>query len=87
MTDVTFYRDEFEYVGITYTGAGCCGRTVTFGAELWFGTKGTLFGLQRVRLKLQVPLSAAVMAFAKGQWNFARASPVEWFDVGWGISF
>lgn len=87
MTDVTFYVDEFEYVGITYTGEGCCGGTVTFGAEMWFGAKGTLFGLQRTRFELEVPLSSAITVFAKGQWNFAKASPLEWFDVGWDISF
>ncbi|MFH1609564.1 MAG: hypothetical protein ABID40_02925 [Candidatus Bipolaricaulota bacterium] len=87
MTDVTFYKDEFEYLGITYTGEGCCGGTVTFSAELWFGTNGTLFGLQRVRFKLEVPVAPTVEMFAKGQWNFAKASPLEWFDLGWDFSF
>ncbi|HAZ27112.1 TPA: hypothetical protein DCY67_00625 [Candidatus Acetothermia bacterium] len=87
MTDVTFYKDEFEYLGVSYTGEGCCGGTVTASTELWFGTKGRLFGLQRVRLELEVPLTAAATALAKGQWNFAKASPLEWFDVGWSVSF
>ncbi len=87
MTDVTFYADEFEYLGLTYTGPGCCTGTATFSTELWFGSKGKLFGLQRVRLKLEVPLTPAVEMFAKGQWNFAKAEPLEWLDVGWRISF
>lgn len=87
MTDITFYKDEFEYFGITYTGEGCCGGSSTLAGELWFGTKGTLFGLQRVRLKLEVPVAPTVEVFAKGQWNFAQASPLEWFDLGWDISF
>jgi len=87
MTDVTFYAHEFAYLGVTSTAAGCCGGTVAWDAEKWFGTKGILFGLQRVRLELEVPLTSAVEVFAKGQWNFARAEPLEWFDVGWRLSF
>jgi hypothetical protein len=87
MTDVTFYAHEFAYVGITYTGEGCCGGAVVSSAELWFGTRGTLFGLQRVRLELEVPLIPAVEVFTNKQWNFAQAEPLEWLDVGWRVSF
>jgi hypothetical protein len=87
MTDVTFYAHEFAYVGITYTGDGCCGGSVVSSMELWFGTRGTLFGLQRVRLELDVPLTSAAEAFTNVQWNFARAAPLEWFDVGWRVTF
>lgn len=87
MTDVTFYAHEFEYAGITSTGPGCCGGAVSWSAELWFGTKGILFGLQRIRLKLDVPVSPNVTAFIRGQWNFVKAEPLEWFDLGCKIWF
>lgn len=87
MTDVTFYTDEFEYVEISSTGGGCCGGSITSTTELWFGTKGTLGGLQRVRLTLKIPLAANTTVSAKGQWNFAKAKPLEWFDVGAKVSF
>ena len=87
MTDITFYADEFEYLGVTYRGGGCSGGTVESSLEFWWGAKGSLFGLQRVRLKLTVPLGGGIEFKANGQWNFAKADPVQWFDVGLEIPF
>lgn len=87
MTDVTFYADEFEYVEISSTGGGCCGGSITSTTELWFGAKGTVGGLQRVRLTLEIPLAANATLSAKGQWNFVKAEPLEWFNVGGKVSF
>jgi len=87
MTDVTFYADEFEYVEISSTRGGCCGGSITSTTELWFGAKGTVGGLQRVRLTLEIPLAANATLSAKGQWNFVKAEPLEWFNVGGKVSF
>jgi len=85
-TDVTFYAGEWEYVGVSYARSVSCGEA-ELEAELWFGSRGILFGLQRVRLYGEFPLAVAIRVFAKAQWNFARASPLEWFDVGWSLEF
>ncbi len=87
LTDVTFYTDEWEYLSLTYNTSGCCGGSVEFQVQTWFGNQGILFGLQRVRFDLTVPITDRMEIFTKGQWNFAEASPLQWFDVGWSLSF
>jgi len=87
LTDLTFYRDEWEYAGFTYTKKGCCGGDLTFALESWFGNKGIIFGLQRFRFDFEVPLASTITVFTKAQWNFAKVSPLQWFRVGWKISF
>ncbi len=87
VTDVTFYAHEFEYLGLAYTGAGCGGGTVASSVEFWFGAKGSLFGLQRVRVKLTAPLGGGIEFEVNGQWNFAKADPVDWFNVELSLSF
>ena len=87
LTDIPFYTGEWEYAGLTYTGKGCCGGDLTLTLESWFGNQGILFGLQRFRFNFEVPLASTITLFTKAQWNFAKVSPLEWFDVGWKISF
>lgn len=87
LTDITFYTGEWEYLGLTYTGPGCCGGDLTLTLESWFGDQGLLFGFQRFRFELEVPLTSTITVFAKGQWNLANPSPLQWFDVGWSVSF
>ncbi|MCX7750573.1 MAG: hypothetical protein N2320_03330 [Candidatus Bipolaricaulota bacterium] len=86
-TDITFYRGEWEYAGLTYAGRGCCGGTVTFKIEFWWGNQGLLFGLQRFRFNLEVPLAGTITLFSKAQWDLSDPSPLDWFDVGWELSF
>lgn len=87
LTDITFYANEWEYMSLVYTGQGCCGGNLSFTVETWFGDAGGLFGIQRFKFDLQVPLTSTITVFTKAQWNFAKASPLEWFDVGWNLSF
>jgi len=87
MTDITFYSGEWEYMGLTYTGQGCCGGDLTLSLEFWFGDDGLLFGFQRFRFDFQVPLASTITVFSKAQWDFSDAPPLDWFDVGWKISF
>jgi len=87
ITDITFYTDEWEYMGLTYTGKGCCGGDLTLTLESWFGNRGLIFDFQRFKFDFEVPLTSTVTVFTKAQWNFANASPLDWFDVGWKISF
>jgi len=87
ITDITFYTGEWEYMGLTYTGKGCCGGNLTLTLESWFGNRGLIFDFQRFRFNFEVPLASTITVFTKAQWNFANASPLDWFDVGWKISF
>lgn len=86
-TDITFYSGEWEYAGLTYTGSGCCGGALTFKIEFWWGDQGLLFGLQRFKFNLEVPVGEAITLFSKAQWDLSDPSPLDWFDVGWKISF
>ena len=85
-TDVTFYADEFEYLGLDYGAGGCCGGALDFLARLWFGTRGKVLGLQRFRFDLEVPVGPKVELVFKGQWNLAKVVPLEWFDLGFKVS-
>ncbi len=85
-TDITFYPKEWEYVKVAYTGSSCCGE-VDYELEWWFGDAGTLFGLQRVRMYLEFPISSAFKVFSKAQWNFTLSPPLQWFNIGWSLSF
>ncbi|MGQ9700454.1 MAG: hypothetical protein ACUVQS_05285, partial [Candidatus Bipolaricaulaceae bacterium] len=87
LTDITFYTGEWEYLGLTYTGQGCCGGDLTLTLESWFGDQGLLFGFQRFKVNLEVPLTSTITVFVKGQWNLAKPSPLDWFDLGWSVSF
>ncbi|MBC7221710.1 hypothetical protein H5T56_01775 [Candidatus Bipolaricaulota bacterium] len=87
LTDVTFYTGEFEYLSMEYAAAGCCGGSLTFQTQFWFGNQGKLFGLQRFRFDFSVPLTSNIEFFSKAQWNLAQASPLQWFDIGWEVSF
>ncbi len=86
LTDITFYTNEFEYLGIEYTGAGCCGGELSFTSGFWFGTAGTLFDLQRARFELEFPIYDGFTAIIKGQWDLS-VPELDWFDIGWKIEF
>lgn len=86
-SDISFYTGEWEYIGLTYTGRGCCGGDLTLTLESWFGNNGLLFGLQRFKFDFEVPLTSSITVFTKAQWDFSESSPLRWFDVGWSISF
>ncbi len=86
LTDITFYTNEFEYLGIEYTGAGCCGGELSFTSGFWFGTAGTLFDLQRARFELEIPIYDGFTAIVKGQWDLS-VPELDWFDIGWKIEF
>jgi hypothetical protein len=87
LTDVSFYSGEFEYLGLEYTGSGCCGGDLTFTSEFWFGSGGVLFDLQRTRLNLEFPIYEGFTVTLKGQWDFSESSPLDWFDIGWKVEF
>ena len=87
LTDLAFYKDEWEYAGFTYIKKGCCGGDLTLALESWFGNRGIIFGLQRFRFDFEVPLASTITVFTKAQWNLAKVSPLDWFNVGWKISF
>lgn len=82
-----FRTGEFEYMSAKFCMAGCCGGEASFIIESWFGSGTYFFGFRRFKLDLQVPIAANITLFSKGQWDFSQASPLEWFDVGWSLSF
>ncbi len=59
----------------------------SFILESWFGSGTYLFGFRRFKFDFQLPIAANITLFSKAQWDFSKASPLEWFDVGWSISF
>ena len=87
LTDVTFYAGEWEYLGLTYTGTGCCGGNLGFTSEFWFGGSGLLFDLQRLKATLEVPLSANILIFTKTQLDLSKPSPLDYLNVGGKITF
>ncbi len=89
LTDYSFYEDEgeFEYLSLEYGFSGCCGGEGSFQTQFWFGNKTMLFGLQRVRFDLEVPVSENISFIAKTQLKLWETSPIQWFDIGWTIEF
>ena len=89
LTDYSFYEDEgeFEYLSLEYGFSGCCGGDGSFQTQFWFGNKTMLFGLQRVRFDLEVPVSENISFIAKTQLKLWETSPIQWFDIGWTIEF
>jgi hypothetical protein len=87
MTDVSFYTDEWEYLGIEYSFSGCCGGEGSFQARFWFGDDGTLFDLQRLRFDLEVPAWEGLSFLIKAQMKLNEADPLDWLDVGWTFEF
>lgn len=82
-----FRTGEFEYFNAKFCMAGCCGGEVTFNLEGWFGSGTYLFGFRRFRFNFQLPITSTITLFSKAQWDFSNASPLEWFNVGWSLSF
>ncbi len=89
LTDYSFYEDEgeFEYLSLEYGFSSCCGGEGSFQTQFWFGNKTMLFGLQRVRFDLEVPVSENISFIAKTQLKLWETSPIQWFDIGWTIEF
>jgi len=84
VVDISFYTDEWEYLGLEYVGPACCGGDLSFTAELWFGDDGLLFSIQRTKYYLELPLANAISVFVKAQWDFSDPDPLDYLDVGWG---
>ncbi|MEN3009585.1 MAG: hypothetical protein ABDI20_01155 [Candidatus Bipolaricaulaceae bacterium] len=82
-----FRTGEFEYVNAKFCLPGCCGGEVSLNLEGWFGSGTYLFGFRRFKFDFQVPVAANITLFSKAQWDFSKPSPLEWFDVGWSLSF
>ncbi len=82
-----FRLGEFEYLNAKVCMAGFCGGEVTFNLEGWFGSGTYLFGFRRFRFNFQVPITSTITLFCKAPWDSSKASPFEWFDVGWSLSF
>lgn len=78
---------EWEYLGLAYRSSGCCGGDVWFNADLWFGDGVYLFGLRRVRTALEFPVFAGLTLFTRGMIDLSKANPLEYWNVGWKLSF
>jgi hypothetical protein len=80
-----FDRNEFEYVKLSACGAACCGGTWTLDIWAFFReTSGTLFGLSRIFVEMEIPLLT----------NFSVASTLEVaipggpsLSIGWAFTF
>lgn len=49
--------------------------------------RGPLFGRRCVRRKPPVPVGGGMRFQANGQWDFAKAEPVDWFKGELKLSF
>lgn len=87
VSPLSFRSGEWEYLGLAYRSAGCCGGDVWFNADLWFGDGVYPFGLRRVRTALEVPVFAGLTLFTRGMIDLSAANPLEYWDVGWEFSF
>ena len=87
LTDVSFYKGEFEYLGLESAFSGCCGGDGEFEAQLWFGSEGALVGLHRLRFDLSLPAGESLSFLIKLQLEPGEAAPIDWLDVGWSLDF
>lgn len=84
---LSFRSGEWQYLGLAYSSPACCGGDLWFGAEFWFGEGTYLFGLRRIKLSLEVPVVPSVVLFTRGLLDLSRPSPLEYWNVGWELSF
>ncbi|QAA76227.1 MAG: hypothetical protein BIP78_0461 [Candidatus Bipolaricaulis sibiricus] len=85
---LSFRSAEWTYVGLAYRSASCCGSgNVWFNADFWLGDGPYLFGLRRVRLRLEVPVMAGLAVFTRGMIDQSKAHPLEYWNIGWKLSF
>jgi len=47
---------EFEYIGLGFCGAGCCGGQYNGAIKIYFGTGGGLFDVTRIGAEFSLPL-------------------------------
>ncbi len=87
VSPLSFRSGEWEYVGLAYRGSGCCGGDLWFNADFWFGDGAYLFGLRRTRLALEFPAAPGLTLFTRGMIDLSQASPLEYWNIGWKLSF
>ena len=82
-----FVKDEFEYVKMTFCGAGCCGQQWKAGLAIYFGdgtdpeTDTGLFGISRLGFDLALPLNDALKV------TVAFSAPTTALTLGWVFTF
>ncbi|HPD06535.1 MAG TPA: hypothetical protein PLC08_01475 [Candidatus Bipolaricaulis sp.] len=47
---------EFEYIGLTFCGAACCGGQYNGSLQIYFGANGGLFDVTRILAEFSIPL-------------------------------
>ncbi|GAB4305873.1 MAG: hypothetical protein Kow0097_04830 [Candidatus Bipolaricaulota bacterium] len=87
VSPLSFRSGEWEYLGLAYRDAGCCGGDLWFNADLWFGDGAFLGGLRRLRLSLEVPVMPDLVLFTRGMIDLSRTDPLEYWDIGGKFSF
>lgn len=86
-SSLSFRSGEWAYLGFAYKGSGCCGADPWFNADFWFGDGMFLFGLRRMRLALEVPILPGLVLFTRGMIDQSRVAPLEYWNIGWKLSF
>lgn len=87
VSPLSFRSGEWAYLGLTFQGEGCCGGDLWFNVDLWFGDGTFLFGLRRIKLNLELPLTPTWRVFTRGVLDLARAAPLEYWNIGGKLSF
>jgi hypothetical protein len=76
-----FEDEEFEYVKMTFCGAGCCGGQWNAGLAIYFDNGGGLFGISRLGFDLALPLNDALEV------TVAFSAPTTALSLGWVFTF
>jgi len=75
-----FKQNEFEYVKLSFCGAGCCGGQYTVGLSVFFQQSGSLFGITRIGADMSIPVMSNLTV------NVSFDSSVS-LKVGWTFTF
>ncbi len=77
---------EFEYIGLGFCGAGCCGGKYFVDLRIFFGNLGGLFDLTRLVYTVQIPVMANFAFDLTGSIAAASCATTS-LAIGWTFTF
>jgi len=82
--DISFQGNETEFLRLYFCGPSCCEGQYVVDVTVFFQPSGSLFGMTRAALELEVPVLANMVFM--NSFSIDTSGTVE-LDVGWRISF